>query len=383
MISIDKLSVWYRSDAGHVHAVQGIDIEINKGEFYTLLGPSGCGKTTTLRALAGLELPEGGEIRIADQVVYSGTTNANIPPYERDIGMVFQSYAIWPHMNVFENVAFPLRELPKKMPEKEVRELVLRALDLVQLHGLEKRAAPYLSGGQQQRLALARAIVNGPRVMLLDEPLSNLDAKLRDETRRELRVLVKRLGITTVFVTHDQLEALTMSDRVAVMNQGIIVQEGTPLEIYNAPSNRFVAEFIGTANFLEGKVDTVNAGEGVGTVTCGEGKLSCRLPEGVQPGEKVSVVVRPEDIELRGKESELEPGKNVMPARVDDLVFIGESFDCTLSAWGQKLRFRAHPTKGLRVDDVVNILLPPSRCRAVLGHSEAVKKAAAAKHLAS
>lgn len=363
MINISNLSVWYRSDAGQVHAVQGVDIHIKKGEFYTLLGPSGCGKTTTLRAIAGLERPDGGEIKIADRIVYSGTLH--VPPYERDIGMVFQSYAIWPHLNVFENVAFPLRERRKRMPEREIRESVLHVLELVQLEGLEKRPAPYLSGGQQQRLALARALVHGPHVLLLDEPLSNLDAKLREETRRELRALVKRLGITTVFVTHDQLEALTMSDRLAVMDQGVIVQEGSPLEIYHAPVNRFVAKFIGTANFLEGRVETVNAGGGLGTVDCGEGKLSSLLPEGVQPGDSVTVVVRPEDIELCGKECEPGPGNNVLPARVEDLVFIGESLDCTLNAWKQNLRFRVHSSANLRVDDVVNIRLPPHRCRAV------------------
>ncbi len=374
MISISNLSVWYRSDAGQVHAVQGININIKKGEFYTLLGPSGCGKTTTLRAIAGLERPDGGEIKIADRIVYSETTH--IPPYERDIGMVFQSYAIWPHLNVFENVAFPLRERRKRMSEREIRESVLHVLDLVQLEGLENRPAPYLSGGQQQRLALARAIVHGPHVLLLDEPLSNLDAKLREETRRELRALVKRLGITTVFVTHDQLEALTMSDRLAVMDRGTIVQEGTPLEIYHAPVNRFVAKFIGTANFLEGTVDTVNTAEGVGTVACGGGKLSSLLPEGARPGDKVTVVVRPEDIELRGKECEPGPGNNVLPARVDDLVFIGESLDCTLNVWGEKMRFRVHSFTELRVGDVVNIWLPPSRCRAVMTPNEGVNKAA-------
>jgi iron(III) transport system ATP-binding protein len=194
--------------------------------------------------VAGLETPQEGEISIGDEIVFCAYRGISIPSYRRDIGMVFQSYAIWPHMNVFENVAFPLREMRGKFSRQEIRAKVLQALSLVQLDGLEDRPAPFLSGGQQQRLAVARALVKEPRVLLLDEPLSNLDAKLREETRFELRELVMRLGITTLYVTHDQLEALTMSDIVAVMDQGRIVQEGPPIEIYQFPHERFVANFI-------------------------------------------------------------------------------------------------------------------------------------------
>jgi iron(III) transport system ATP-binding protein len=226
MIEIRNLHVRYQTDEGAVHAVRGVDITVEEGQFYTLLGPSGCGKTTTLRCLAGLETPDEGTISIDGEVVFSATEGSLVPPYKRDIGMVFQSYAIWPHMSVFQNVAFPLQEARPRRGRGEIRDKVKNALALVQLDGLQDRPAPFLSGGQQQRLALARALVNEPKVLLLDEPLSNLDAKLREETRTELRDLVKRLGITTVYVTHDQLEALTMSDLVAVMDQGEIVQTG-------------------------------------------------------------------------------------------------------------------------------------------------------------
>src|SRR5205823_12558032 len=216
---------------------------VPEGKFYTLLGPSGCGKTTTLRCLAGLESPDSGEIEIAGQVVYSSRTGALVRPDHRPIGMVFQNYAIWPHMNVFENVAFPLRVSERPPSRDETRRMVTEALALVGLEGLEDRPAPQLSGGQQQRLALARALVRKPKLLLLDEPLSNLDAKLRQRMRIELRELQRRLRITTIYVTHDQAEALFLSHRVAVMQNGRIAQEGRPRDLYASPSSGFVADF--------------------------------------------------------------------------------------------------------------------------------------------
>ena len=267
MINIKNLHVHYESTEGRVHAVRGIDINVERGQFYTMLGPSGCGKTTTLRAVAGLERPSDGTVSINDELVFSGEQHIMVPPYKREIGMVFQSYAIWPHMDVFNNVAFPLQEMKGRFSKAEIREKVLQVLDLVQLSGYEDRPAPFLSGGQQQRLALARALVREPEVLLLDEPLSNLDAKLREETRAEIRDLVKRVGITTIYVTHDQLEALTMSDVIAVMDQGKIVQEGSPIEIYRTPKVRFVADFIGLTNFIEGRVKQLTTnGDGFGSV---------------------------------------------------------------------------------------------------------------------
>ncbi|MEA2984637.1 MAG: iron(III) transport system ATP-binding protein, partial [Alphaproteobacteria bacterium] len=210
MIHIADLHVRYQGDRGEVHAVRGINLQIKEGQFYTLLGPSGCGKTSTLRCLAGLEAASEGEISIAGELVYSSSRGVLVPPHKRDIGMVFQSYAIWPHMTAFENVAFPLREL-RRFSKCYVMDRVSNEFGFVKVSVLEDRPAPFLSGGQQQRLALARALVREPKVLLLDEPLSNLDAKLREDTRVELRELVKKIGITTVYVTHDQLEALTMS----------------------------------------------------------------------------------------------------------------------------------------------------------------------------
>ena len=221
MIEIKDLHVRFNSDKGVVHAVRGVSINVAAGEFYTLLGPSGCGKTTTLRCLAGLERPTEGTISVGGTMVHDSVRGKTVPTHRRNLGMVFQSYAIWPHLTVFENVAFPLREIRPKISEDEIVSRVKQALEVIQLSGYESRPAPFLSGGQQQRLALARAIVRETPVVLFDEPLSNLDAKLRAETRLELRNLVKRLGMTALYVTHDQTEALTMADRVAVMRNGV------------------------------------------------------------------------------------------------------------------------------------------------------------------
>jgi iron(III) transport system ATP-binding protein len=237
---------------GEVTAVGGVSFAVARGEHVTLLGPSGCGKTTTLRALAGLETPSAGSIRIGGQTVYSAAERRNVPAEKRGISMVFQSYAVWPHMSVFDNVAYGLRV--RKLPRTEVARQVERALDLVQMREYADRSASLLSGGQQQRVALARAIAFSPRVLLFDEPLSNLDAKLRAEMRVELRALQRRLGITSVYVTHDQEEALAISDRVIVMHVGGIEQIGTPEDIYHRPRTRFVADFVGSANLIEGRV---------------------------------------------------------------------------------------------------------------------------------
>ena len=368
MIRIHNLHVFYQTERGRVHAVRGIDLDIPQGQFFTLLGPSGCGKTTTLRSVAGLESPEEGEIFVGDHLVYSSTRRTTVPPYDRDIGMVFQSYAIWPHLNVFENVAFPLREMKRKHSRQEIRDKVEHALALVQLSGLADRPAPFLSGGQQQRLALARAIVREPRVLLLDEPLSNLDAKLREETRFELRELVKRLGITTLYVTHDQLEALTMSDTVAIMNLGQIVQQGTPVEIYQAPQEKFVASFIGLTNFLEGRVEHAGAAE-VGEVTTASGKLRCAIPGDITVGENVIVVIRPEDVNI--VPSAGEAAGNVLQGKVDAMIFMGDAVECQLSVGAQRLRTKLHPSFPVRQGQTVFLQLPPQSCRALRNSAKA------------
>src|SRR5437763_10751987 len=245
-IEVANLEIHY----GDVPAVRGVSFEVAPGEQLTLLGPSGCGKTTTLRAIAGLEQPSGGEIRIGGAPVYSSAQRVNIPAEKRGLSMVFQSYAIWPHMTVFENVAYGLRV--RRESKDQIAEKVDRALDMVQMRAFAERGASQLSGGQQQRVALARAFVFQPSVMLFDEPLSNLDAKLRADMRIELRELQHRLGITSVYVTHDLEEALAMSDRIVVMRDGKVEQTGTPDEIYSLPSNAFVADFIGSANLIRG-----------------------------------------------------------------------------------------------------------------------------------
>jgi iron(III) transport system ATP-binding protein len=247
---------------GGVAAVDGVSFTVGRGEHLTLLGPSGCGKTTTLRAIAGLEEPSSGVIRIDGSTMYSSAERRNIPTEKRGVSMVFQSYAIWPHMTVFDNVAYGLRV--RKLPRAEVTENVGRALGLVQMREFASRPASNLSGGQQQRVALARAVAFSPTVVLFDEPLSNLDAKLRAEMRVELRELQRRLDITSVYVTHDQEEALAISDRVIVMNNGGIEQIGSPEEIYNRPKSRFVADFVGSANLIGGRLKSApNGGAGL------------------------------------------------------------------------------------------------------------------------
>ena len=279
-----------------VVAVNHIDLEVSEGEMLTLLGPSGCGKTTTLRCIAGLERPEEGDIVIDGKPMFS---EGFVQPSQRGIGMVFQNYAVWPHMRVYKNIVYGLKL--DKLPKEETREKAKQVLELVGLDGLEERYPGQLSGGQQQRVALARALVRNPKVLLLDEPLSNLDAKLREELRFEIKSLVRRMGITSVYVTHDQAEAMVISDRIAVMDSGNIVQIGTPREIYDKPANRFVADFIGTMNFIDGEVvqiventDTVY----VRTEFCERMLCTTDGTRELTTGEKVYASIRPEDVEV-------------------------------------------------------------------------------------
>ncbi len=272
---------------GSTIAVDDIDLDIADGSLTTFLGPSGCGKTTTLRMVAGLETPTAGTIVIGNETVHGD--GVHIPPERRRIGMVFQSYAVWPHMNVFNNVAYPLKV--RRMRKEELHRRTYAALKTVQLEELAERFPAQLSGGQQQRVAVARAIVFEPQILLLDEPLSNLDAKLRVQMRSEIRELQQRLGVTTLYVTHDQHEALAISDQVAVMNHGKIVQLGTPQEVYERPVNRFVADFIGWTNFLPGKTTANGAVEVLG-------KTIATTPRGIAPGTDVHITVRPEDVRI-------------------------------------------------------------------------------------
>lgn len=340
---------------GKVDALQELSFEVKPGEFYTLLGPSGCGKSTTLRCIAGLERPDHGEIRIGDQVVSS--SSIFVAPNERPIGMVFQSYAIWPHMTVFNNVAFPLKQ--QKVPKNERERLVMEALSLVKMDDLAQRPAPYLSGGQQQRVALARALVSKPQLLLLDEPLSNLDAKLREELRLEIKELLKRVGITALYVTHDQAEALAMSDRIAVMFLGRILQEATPKELYLKPSAKFVAQFIGQVNFFEGTV-LEESQNGMGMVKTAQGDLRCPVPAVIPAGAKALVSVRPESFHVS-----VEMGRgevNILEGTVEKSVFLGDFIDCQILVGEQMVRAKLPPTIDLSQGERVFLRFEPHAC---------------------
>jgi spermidine/putrescine transport system ATP-binding protein len=295
---------------GPVVAVDGISLSICDGEFFSLLGPSGCGKTTTLRLIAGFELLTAGQVYIG------GKLQGETPPYHRPVNTVFQNYALFPHMTVFGNVAFGLQM--QKAPKEEIRRRVLEALEMVRLPGMENRKPAQLSGGQQQRVALARALVNRPKVLLLDEPLGALDLKLRKAMQLELKALQNRVGITFIYVTHDQEEALTMSDRIAVMNQGHVLQVGAPGEIYERPAERFVADFIGETNFLEGEVKGRRADEASVVV---DGVLTLHVPmeRGVGMGDEVTVAIRPEKISLHAEP----PDPRAVPGIVREVIYTG------------------------------------------------------------
>lgn len=362
-VKIEGLTKHFGTDEGDVQAVRGISFEIGDGAFFTLLGPSGCGKSTTLRCVAGLEQPDAGEVTIGDELVVSSKRNIFVPPHQRDIGMVFQSYAIWPHMSVFENVAFPLTQLRVRLPRRQRRERVLRALELVHLEGLERRPAPLLSGGQQQRLALARALVGEPKLLLLDEPLSNLDAKLREEMRMELVDLTRRLHITTLYVTHDQLEALAMSDVVAIMRDGNIDQIAGPKEAYTAPHSRFAAEFVGTTNIIEGKVARDPSCVASRRVETQHGLLPCDLPDELEDGASVFVTVRPENIGIvRERRGQSEFVGTLLEGKVEVAAFMGDFQDCRIRVGEQPFRVKAHPSFPLTVGETVYLQLPKESC---------------------
>jgi spermidine/putrescine transport system ATP-binding protein len=296
---------------GDFVAVDNVSLEVFDGEFFSLLGPSGCGKTTCLRMIAGFELPTLGDVKI------HGKAMGDTPPYKRPVNTVFQNYALFPHMTIFENVAFGLEM--KKIARSEIRPRVMETLEMVRLPQLADRKPRQLSGGQQQRIALARALVNRPEVLLLDEPLSALDLKLRKAMQFELKELQRQVGVTFIFVTHDQEEAITMSDRIAVMSDGLVQQVGDPIEIYERPNNRFVADFIGETNFIEGNVASIEADQIL--ITLGGGiKIPARSNEAVSLEQAVTVAVRPEKIALH---STAPANISSIPAIVDEAIYIG------------------------------------------------------------
>ena len=360
MLKVSALVKDYATPDGSFRAVKDVSFEVPKGQFYTLLGPSGCGKTTTLRCVAGLEQVSSGSITIGDTVVTDGARAIHVPSYQRDIGMVFQSYAIWPHMDVFGNVSYPLRIARPRLAQTEIRERVMEALRLVGMSDLARRAATQLSGGQQQRVAFARALVRRPQLLLLDEPLSNLDAKLREQMRYELQELVARIAITTLYVTHDQAEALAMSTTIAVMSDGMIVQSGPPREVYEHPANTYVANFLGVANILRARVVRHDA-ERLIVVLDGEaGKLSVARPANVAVGDVVDVVFRPEDTGI----SPVAPAglQNVLPAEVDRVSFQGASSECVVRAAGIPIRTTLPVRIECHAGQAVWLTIDPERC---------------------
>ena len=311
IIALKNISVEFDGEK----VLDDLNLSIRDGEFVTLLGSSGCGKTTTLRLIAGFLEPDSGE------VFFDGKSMNGVPPYKREVNTIFQRYALFPHYNVYENIAYGLRV--RKVPEKQIREQVTEMLRLVNLQGFEKRNVSRLSGGQQQRVAIARALVLKPKVLLLDEPLAALDLKLRKDMQQELKNIQKQLGITFVFVTHDQEEALSMSDTVVVMNEGRVQQIGTPIDIYNEPQNAFVADFIGESNILDGvmKADYV---------ACFSGKTFTCVDAGFAPNEDVDIVVRPEDVDI------VKPEAGMLRGVVTSVTFLGVHFEIIVDIGGFK-----------------------------------------------
>jgi iron(III) transport system ATP-binding protein len=360
-------------DQEAVTAVDDISLELEPGELFTMLGPSGCGKTTTLRCIAGLEHPDRGEIVLGERVLFSSAKKITVDANQRGLGMVFQSYAIWPHMNVFRNIAFPLEVLPRKRrPSKaEIRERVERVLTVVQLDHLAGRAATDLSGGQQQRLALARALVMEPPLLLLDEPLSNLDAKLREGMRFELKRLQRDLGVTAVYVTHDQVEALAMSTRIAVMRAGRIEQLGRPREIYNTPASRFVADFIGSANFITGEVVGGSRTEGYDVRTI-HGVIHATSLSDHTVGQEVLLTVRPESMSL---EEVNESGTGV--GEVIGRAFLGDGVDHIVAFGEQTLRVKTSPKISIPEQTKVRVVFDQGSCSVVPADRETVSALAA------
>jgi iron(III) transport system ATP-binding protein len=353
-LTLDHLTKKFpaRGTVGEVTAADDVSLNIDKGEFVTLLGPSGCGKTTTLRLIAGFEFPTSGTISLDGQRIN------DVPPNRRDMAMVFQSYAIFPHLTVYENIAYGLKI--KKLPGPEIKKRIERVMALTKLTGLEGRAPNQISGGQQQRVALARALVVEPKVLLFDEPLSNLDAKLREEMRFEIRDLQKRLGITAIYVTHAQEEALVMSDKIAIMNKGRLVQLGTPEEIYEYPRTKFVADFIGLSDFIPVCVESVD--DNYTQVSFGGALLTASSAPGLLPKQLVTLFIRPNDVVIAGDGQ----SQNILTGKVKQTTYLGDCFDYRVQV-GDKLVVRVQANRSQRhaPGDLLRLHLPVDRCRLI------------------
>ena len=328
--------LWKTFPGANQPAVHDLTLEVYDGEVVTLLGPSGCGKTTTLRLVAGLETPDAGSIYLGDKPVVVTSENLFVRPHQRNVGMVFQSYAVWPHMSVAQNVAFPLKA--HRYPAGEVKERVRQVLELVDMAGFEERPAPLLSGGQQQRVAIARALVLEPSLLLLDEPFSNLDAKLREQMRLEVKLLQKRLNMAVLLVTHDQIEALSLSDRIALMNFGVVQQQGSPQELYENPRNEFVRDFVGKTLLFRGKVHSSNPSGQVAVALEGaqEEVVFARGydPEALSDGSAVFIAVRPEDVQLHSAGDD-EISSGMLRGKIQTRLFLGDHIEYHVDVDGQ------------------------------------------------
>jgi len=363
-----------RGESDHP-ALNGVSLTIEDGDFFTLLGPSGCGKTTLLRCIAGLEVPDSGEIRVGDTVLFSSARRINVPPNRRGLGMVFQSYAIWPHLDAASNVAYPLTVggRRKLYSQAEVERRVAKLLDLIQIGHLAKRRATMLSGGEQQRLAVARALVMEPPVLLLDEPLSNLDTRLRQDLRVELIRIQQTLGLTSVYVTHDQSEALAMSSSVAVMRAGVLEQIGTPEESYDYPRTRFVASFLGSANLLDARVSQIHGGGTEGGAECFRFEVETDWGAPVAAfgrvafpvGDRVSAAVRPEGVRLAARQDGADRASDPWAGVVETVQFLGDAIEYRLKVREQVLRARCDRGSQFKVGDPVLIELRAKACTVV------------------
>lgn len=362
MLKVKNLTKLYATDRETVPAVRNCSFEVEQGEFYTLLGPSGCGKSTILRCIAGLEKPNGGEIWIDGAHVLNRAHNVDVPPNHRHVGLVFQSYAIWPHMTVFGNVAFPITHGYHALPKRQVRDRVMEVLRLVRLEDLADRPAMLLSGGQQQRVALARALVHQPKLLLLDEPLSNLDAKLREEMRHDLKDLMSQLRLTTLYVTHDQLEALSMSDRVAIINNGDIIEEGTPEEIYNHPKDLFTAQFVGRVNILEGRFISQDCNGDMGIVRTSLGELKCPLPDRALPGDEIVVTIRPENLRISSVPDRA-GCPNALEGQLERTTFLGGFWESYVNVQGHLLKAVSRESSDLGAGSRVCLCVSPEHCK--------------------
>jgi len=358
-IRIKDLSKDYFSEGKRITALANVDLTIPANQIFTLLGPSGCGKTTLLRCIVGLETPDSGEIAIGEEIVWSKEKSIYVPTEKRGLSMVFQTYAIWPHMNVFNNVAYPLQT--RNEPKEDIKRKVEKTLRFVQLEGFENRPATKLSGGQQQRVALARALVAEPKVILFDEPLSNLDAKLREETRKELRSFLTELKITAVYVTHDRIEALSLSDDIAVMKHGRIIEVGAPQKIYFDSDHRFVADFIGRANLINGTVETVEGSYTI--VDSGIGTIACQKDPDIVPGNEVTLCVRPEFITVM--KGDTGDGRNIFRGKVESLVFVGDAYEAEIIIADTRLITRIEPTATIKESDGIVLSFDPDHCFAL------------------